>query len=152
MKGFWKVNRVQNLNHIRLMHYFSGFVFQNNSVFIPFRWSLCQHLSALFDQSAFRIGDDHGTVHLHDWRLHKKTGFSGTTATDDHDIFISGIFRLFWSALHGQCFCRSQRDIHPGIIRHVRLDILCRPPSGWSILDSFSELFGICPFLPDQNL
>ena len=130
MKGFGKVNGIQNLNHIRLMHHFSGFIFDDIFIFIPLWWSFCQHLSALLDQSALRICNDHGTVHLHDRWFYEKTCLTGTTAADDHYIFISCILRLLRSTLHGQCFCCCQWNVHPWIFRHIRLDILCGSPSG----------------------
>lgn len=58
-------------------------------------------------RTAFWISHNVGTVHLHEIRLYKKSGFAGTGTTDYKYVFISRILRLFWSARHHKPFRRS---------------------------------------------
>lgn len=57
-----------------------------------------KHPAALDEQGAFGIGDDVGTVHLHEIRLHIESRFAAAGAADDHDVFVAGVFRLLRAA------------------------------------------------------
>ena len=87
----------------RLILAYLGIFIPPNGLNIALKWTIFS--------SSFRISDNVRRVHLHQVRLHKKASLTRTRTTDNKNVFISCILRLFRSARHHQPFCLCQKDI-----------------------------------------
>ena len=75
------------------------------------------------------ISDHIGAVHLHQVGLHEEAGLAGTGTTDDKDVLIPRVLRLFRSAVHGQPLGLGEDDIVGEVIIHVRPDVFRSSPT-----------------------
>ena len=96
---------------------------------------------------SFQISDNIRRVHLHQVRLHKKASLTGTGTTDNKNIFISCILRLFRSAGHHQPFRLCQKDIIFKHRIHIWLYVLGISPPCGTVFYTLPELLGILGFV-----
>ena len=67
---------------------------------------------------------------LHEVWLNEEPGFTAARTANDQYVFISGIFGLLGTAVHGQKFRLSKDDIIGEHRVHVRLNVFGLAPSG----------------------
>ena len=67
-------------------------------------------------------------MHLHQVGLHEKARLAAAGTADDKDIFIPGVLRLLWAAVHGQPLRLRQNDVVLKYRVDVGLDVLRRCP------------------------
>ena len=75
---FLKIDRIEYPHFIGLIDNLSFFITHRLSVLVQLWCASLQHLSAFHKDCTFRIGDDVGTVHLHQIGLDEKARFSRT--------------------------------------------------------------------------
>ena len=107
-----------------------------------------QHLSALNDDRSLGVRDHIADIfsHLHQIRLYIESRLTGTGATDYNHVLVPCKFRQLWSAVHGQPFRHSKKNIVFKYWINEGCNVFCSSPSCRTILFSLSELFGIFHF------
>ena len=75
---FLEIDRIEYPYFIGLIDDLSFFITHRLSVLVQLWCASLQHLSAFHKDCTFRIGDDVGTVHLHQIGLDEKARFSRT--------------------------------------------------------------------------
>ena len=76
-------------------------------------------------------------------RLTKEPRLTGTTATDDQDVFVSGKLRLFGTARHGQTFRHGHGDVLKEIRVYVRGNVRSIAPTGAAVFHAVPVLLGV---------
>ena len=74
------------------------------------------------------IGDNVGTVKLHEVRLDKKARFAAAGAADDQHVFIPRRPRVFGTIVHGQALGLREDDVVLEYRVDIRRDVLMRAP------------------------
>ena len=123
----------------RLILAYLGIFIPPNGLNIALKWTIFS--------SSFRISDNVRRVHLHQVRLHKKASLTETGATDNKNIFVSCILRLFRSAGHHQLFRLCQKDIIFKHSVHIWLYVLGIAPPCGTVFYTLPELLGILGFI-----
>lgn len=95
-----------------------------------------QQLPAFDQDTAFGVGNNVGTMTLHQVRLEPETGFTRAGAADDNNILVSGGHRVLGATLHGQMLRLGQDHILLEVRIDIRLNVLTGTPSGRAVQDA----------------
>ena len=89
---------------------------------------LQKSIAAFADDTSLGVCDHIRTVHLKQVGLQPKSGFTGTGAADDQNIFISGIGRIFRAVAHHQSLRFCENDIILKLRSHEWFNIFGSSP------------------------
>lgn len=85
-------------------------------------------IATLYDDTALRVCDYIGAVHLEQIGLQPKASLTGTGTTNNQNIFVSGIGRIFRTVAHHQSLCFCENHIVLKLWSHKRFNIFGGSP------------------------
>ena len=92
-----------------------------------------------------RIGDNVGTVELHEVGLDEKPRLAAAGAAHHQHVFVPRGFRVLGAAVHGQPLRLGENDVVGKGGVYIRLDVLRAAPSRAAVLDILPKLPRVLP-------